>query len=81
MFDLDVYNVLELLFHLGGVSPDPASMFSLRTVFDGKVVGKDPFVFASEYAVTTGGGSGNLIVRHMPFNLHPFKCDMHANAV
>ena len=38
-------------------------MFGLRTVFDGKVAGRDPYVFASEYAVTTGGGRGNLIVR------------------
>ena len=42
---------------------DPTTMFSLRHVFDGKVAGQDPYVFASEYAVTTGGGKGNLIVR------------------
>lgn len=38
-------------------------MFGLRTAFDGKVAGRDPYVFASEYAVTTGGGHGNLLVR------------------
>jgi hypothetical protein len=38
-------------------------MFNLRTVFDAKVAGVDPDVFASEYAVTGGGGNGNLIVR------------------
>ena len=39
-------------------------MFDKRHEFDAKVVGTDPFVFASEYAVTGGGGNGNLIVRH-----------------
>ena len=38
-------------------------MFSLRNIFNSKVAGVDPYVFASEYAVTGGGGNGNLIVR------------------
>ena len=38
-------------------------MFDKRHEFDGKVAGVDPYVFASEYAVTGGGGNGNLIVR------------------
>ena len=42
---------------------DPTTMFNLQHVFDGKVAGVDPYVFASEYAVTGGGGNGNLIVR------------------
>ncbi len=42
---------------------DPATMFDKRHEFDGKVAGVDPYVFASEYAVTGGGGNGNLIVR------------------
>ena len=38
-------------------------MFDKRHEFDAKVAGVDPYVFASEYAVTGGGGNGNLIVR------------------
>lgn len=38
-------------------------MFALRHAFDGMVAGRDPYVFASEYAVLTDGGWGNLKVR------------------
>lgn len=41
---------------------DPATLFGLRTAFDELRPDKDAHVFASEYAVTSGGGRGNLIV-------------------
>lgn len=37
-------------------------MFAQRHVFDGMVAGRDPYVFASEYAVLQDGGWGNLQV-------------------
>jgi len=39
-------------------------MFAQRHAFDGMMAGRDPYVFASEYAVLTDGGWGNLKVRH-----------------
>ena len=52
------------------VYTNPQSMFDLRKVFDGRSAAADQekqqrqtsnFVFASEYAVTDGGGWGNMI--------------------
>ena len=37
-------------------------MFKKRHAFDGMVAGRDPYVFASEYAVLQDGGWGNLQV-------------------
>ncbi len=38
-------------------------MFRQRHAFDGMVPGRDPYVFASEYAVLQDGGWGNLQAR------------------
>ena len=38
-------------------------MFKARGAFDGMVPGRDPLVFASEYAVVDDSGFGNLKVR------------------
>lgn len=43
------------------VYTNPTNMFNLRTAFDGRDPGAGHLVFASEYAVTDGGGWGNLI--------------------
>ncbi len=40
-------------------------MFKQRHAFDGMVAGRDPYVFASEYAVLQDGGWGNLQARPM----------------
>ncbi|KAL4437047.1 hypothetical protein ABPG75_004186 [Micractinium tetrahymenae] len=40
---------------------NPSDMFNKRTFFDGWTVDKNARVFASEYAVTEGGGWGNVI--------------------
>lgn len=39
----------------------PSRMFEMRTTFDNVLRQERPDVFVSEYAVTTGGGHGNLI--------------------
>lgn len=43
------------------VYTNPDSMFGLRRAFDGRDPAAGHLVFASEYAVTDGGGWGNLI--------------------
>ena len=43
-------------------------MFARRNDFNAMVPGRDPQVFASEYAVTTGAGWGNVKV-HIPLNM------------
>ena len=43
------------------VYTNPGDMFGRRHVFDGMTPEGDGLVFASEYAVTDGGGHGNLI--------------------
>jgi hypothetical protein len=41
----------------------PEAMWGLRVAFDAIDPDTQPHIFASEYAVTTGGGRGNLWVR------------------
>ena len=66
--------VLNLGIELRILRVDPTTMFNLQHVFDGKVAGIDPYIFASEYAVTGGGGNGNLIVRlPSPETLDPLQ--------
>lgn len=43
------------------VYTNPQSMFNLRHAFDGKTPQNSPYIFASEYAVTDGGGWGNVV--------------------
>ena len=43
------------------VYTNPEAMFGLRGEFDGRDPGDPRRVFASEYAVTDGGGHGNLV--------------------
>ncbi|KAL4528572.1 hypothetical protein Ndes2526B_g07307 [Nannochloris sp. 'desiccata'] len=43
------------------VYTNPQNMFNLRTAFDGRDPTAGHLVFASEYAVTDGGGWGNVI--------------------
>lgn len=43
------------------VYTNPRDLFNRRHTFDGRDPNKGHFVFASEYAVTDGGGWGNLI--------------------
>lgn len=38
-------------------------MFEMRTAFNQQPRREQPDIFVSEYAVTSGGGHGNLIVR------------------
>lgn len=40
---------------------NPTDMFSKRNEFDGQTPENAHYIFASEYAVTDGGGWGNLI--------------------
>ena len=44
---------------------NPQTMFDLRKAFDGRDPALGHHVFASEYAVTDGGGWGNLIGKYL----------------
>lgn len=45
----------------------PQDMFNKRNEFNGRTPQNSHYIFASEYAVTEGGGWGNLIGKHVAF--------------